>query len=91
MHDTAVIQALCDKVEQMAYERGAKSVLRIALEVPDSTHFTPEHMQETFDLFRGSSPLLRETKLEFRYTETVPDREMILRDVELELPDQDQD
>jgi len=91
MHDTALIQALCDEVEQMAYERGAKSVLRVALEVPDSAHFSAEHMQETFELFRVASPLLRDTRLEFRHSNAVLDREMILRDVELELPDQDQD
>ena len=91
MHDTAVIQAVCDEVEQIAYEQGAISVLRVALEVTDSSHFSPEHMQETFEIFRGSSPLLRDTKLEFRYTDAVLDKELILRDVELELPDQEQD
>jgi len=91
MHDTAVIQALCNEVEKVAIEHGAKSVLTVALEVPDSEHFRAEHMQETFEFFRGASPLLRNTNLEFRYSNQLSDDEIILRDIELDLPDEEQE
>jgi Zn finger protein HypA/HybF involved in hydrogenase expression len=89
MHDTAVIQALCNQVEKVAIENGARSVLTVALEVPNSEHFKTEHMQETFDFFRNASPLLKNTNLEFRYSNALSDDEVILRDIELDLPDEE--
>jgi Zn finger protein HypA/HybF involved in hydrogenase expression len=89
MHDTAVIQALCNQVEKVAIENGARSVLTVALEVPNSEHFKTEHMQETFDFFRSASPLLKNTNLEFRYSNALSDDEVILRDIELDLPDEE--
>jgi hypothetical protein len=49
-------------------------------------HFTAQHMQETFELFRQASPLLHETKLELRQSSQCLPDEVLLRDVELELP-----
>jgi Zn finger protein HypA/HybF involved in hydrogenase expression len=89
LHDTAVVQALCNQVEKIAIENGAKSVVTVALEVPNSEHFRSHHMQETFEFFRGASPLLRNTNLEFRYSAELQEDEMILRDIELDLPDEE--
>ena len=89
MHDTAAIQALCKEVEQIAIEHNARSVLTVALEVPNSDHFRAEHMQETFSFFRGASRFLENTNLEFRYSDDLSDDEMILRDVQLDIPDQE--
>ena len=89
MHDTAAVQALCNQIEQVAIENGARSVLTVALEVPNSEHFRAEHMKETFEFFRNASPLLRNTKLQFRYSDHIGDDEMILRDIELDLPDEE--
>ena len=89
MHDTSVIQALCNEIEKLAIENRATSVLTVALEVPDSEHFRAEHMRETFEFFRNASPILRDANLEFRYSDKLKDDEIILRDVELDLLDQE--
>jgi hydrogenase nickel incorporation protein HypA/HybF len=86
MHDSSVIQAICCKVEQIAQENGARKVTRIVLEVGDLSHFTEDHMQDTFRIFREGHPVLREAKLEIRSSGSVDD--VYLRDVELELPDE---
>jgi Zn finger protein HypA/HybF involved in hydrogenase expression len=90
MHDISVIEPLCKKLEQIASENKAQKVVRIVLEVGEDFDFTPEHFQETLLLLSNETPLLRDAKLEFRKVPGFHDHEMILRDVELEVPEQDE-
>jgi Zn finger protein HypA/HybF involved in hydrogenase expression len=85
MHDTAIVQSLCNQVEQLAHKHGAHKVVRITLEVGEEFELSPDHMKETFLTFRGASPLLRETEIDFRKSPRLHDHEMILRDTELEI------
>lgn len=85
MHDSFLIHALCRQVEEIAHKERATRVLRIVIEVGDLSHFTAEHMQDTFEIFRLASPLLRTAELEFRGSSSGGD--VVLRDVEMEIPD----
>lgn len=83
MHDYALLENLCLQLESLARSNGAQEIARILLEIGPSSHHTPEHMQDTFELLRGSSPLLQNAKIEFRISPELQAEELILRDVEL--------
>lgn len=88
MHELTVIQAVCKEVEAIAEEHKAKEVLRVVLEVSDSSHMISDHLEETFLIFREASPLLRNTRIEFRQSGDPTAEEIVLRDVELEIDDE---
>lgn len=87
MHETSAVQALCRQVEEIARQHGAVSVQRILLEFGVSPHLTPEHVRESFEMFRTLSPLLKETRIEFRESPELAPEEVVLRDVEMEVPE----
>jgi Zn finger protein HypA/HybF involved in hydrogenase expression len=85
MHELSMISALCRKVEEIALEHEASKVVRIVLETNDPEHMMePEHLRDVFVIFRESSPLLKDTVIEFRKSDQIAPHEIILRDVELE-------
>ena len=88
MHDISLIEPLCDRVEQIAHQNKASKVLRIVLEVGEDFDFSPDHFQETYLMLSGQTPLLRDAQLEFRKVSGIHGHEMVLRDVELEVPDE---
>ncbi len=87
MHDLTLIGALCNQIEELAQRHNARKVIRIILEIGEDFAFAPEHFQETFLFFNAENPLLHETQLEFRKTPAFSGNEIILRDVELEVPE----
>lgn len=87
MHETSAVQALCRQVEEIARQHGASSVRSILLEFGASPHLTPEHVRESFEMFRTLSPLLKETKIDFRESPDVAPDEVVLRDIEMEVPE----
>ena len=89
MHELSVIQALCRQVEEIAQRHNATKVARIVLELGEISHWTPEQLEETFLLFRSVHPLLAETELKFRKSPAIRDETILLRDVEMEVPDGD--
>ena len=90
MHDISIIEPLCKNLDKIARENNAQKVVRIVLEVGEDFDFTPEHFQETFLMLSSETPLLRDAQLEFRKVPGLHDHEMILRDVEMEIPEQDE-
>lgn len=87
MHETSAVQALCRQVEEIARQHEALSVQRILLEFGASPHLTPEHVRESFEMFRTLSPLLKNTEIEFRESPDVAPDEIVLRDIEMEVPE----
>lgn len=87
MHEFSMLQAMCRQLEELAYLHRATGIVRIVLQIGPSTHLTPEHLLESFQVFRESNPLLCKTVVEIRPVPTLPPEEIILRDVELEVPE----
>ena len=86
MHEFSVIQALCDRVEEIAQKNGAAKVVRIVVEVRNGSHFATDHLQELFGMLRTTSTLLAESEVEIRRSDAIEGEDVFLRDVELELP-----
>ena len=86
MHELSIIEDLSRKVETLAKQHKASRVVRLVLEINVESHLASEHLQETFVTFRGASPLLQDTEIEFRKSEGIQGDEILLRDVELEVP-----
>lgn len=87
MHETSAVQALCRQVETIAAQHGAVRVHRILLEFGVSPHLTPEHIRESFEMFRTLSPLLQDALIEFRESADLAPEEVVLRDIEMEVPE----
>lgn len=85
MHEFSVIQALIDQVEEIAREKGASKVVRIAIEVRDGSHFASDHLQDLFAMLRTTSPLLSDTVVDVRRSGSIPGEDVFLRDIELEM------
>lgn len=91
MHEFSILKNLCDQVLRLASDHRAERVSRIVVEVGEQMHGTPEHWQETFSIFRETNPLLAETQLEFRVSPDLKGEEMLLRDVELDITEDNHD
>lgn len=85
MHEFSVIQALIDQVEQIATDKGARKVVRVTIEVRDGSHFASDRLQDLFAMLRSTSPLLSETEVDVRRSESIQGEDVFLRDIELEL------
>ncbi len=87
MHDLSAIQNLCRRAEEIAQKHHAKRVSRMLLEVGERSHWTQEHLRETFLIVRTGHSLFRETELTFRKSSEIEDEAILLRDVEMEVSD----
>jgi Zn finger protein HypA/HybF involved in hydrogenase expression len=86
MHELMIIQDVFRKVENIAREHRARKVIRFVLEVNGLSHHGPDQLKEAFKTFREISPLLKEAEIEFRESAD-SEEEVFLRDVELEVPE----
>lgn len=91
MHEFSMLKDLCDQVLRLATNHRADRVIRIVVEMGDRMHGTPEHWMETFTIFRETHPLLSETQLEFRHSPELKGEQMLLRNVEMDIPENDSD
>lgn len=83
MHEISIMQALFEQIENLADQYGSPRIRRIVVEVGEFSNLVPELFQEAFEAFRQVEPLLKQARLEIRKTNG---EELLLRDVELEVP-----
>ena len=84
MHEISIMQALFEQVEGLAGQYDSRRVRHIVVEVGELSNLVAELFQEAFRAFRQVGPLLEEAHLEIRKTQG---EELLLRDVELEVPE----
>lgn len=84
MHEISIMQALFEQVEGLAGQYDSRRVRHIVVEVGELSNLVPELFQEAFKAFRQVEPLLEKAQLEIRKTQG---EELLLRDVELEVPE----
>jgi Zn finger protein HypA/HybF involved in hydrogenase expression len=87
MHDLTLIAPLCNQIEEIAREHNAQKIVHVVLEVGEEFGHEINHFQETFLLFAGTNPMFHQTKIEFRKDPGIIGDHLIIRDVEMEVPE----